>query len=64
MRRSIRFYLPWGEAAPHKMIRTAGRERLQRCEINRDSSGLRAIFVDPGYRVRIAACITIKTQLT
>ena len=26
-------HLPLGEAAPHKMIRSSGNERLQQCEI-------------------------------
>jgi hypothetical protein len=47
-------HLPLGEAAPHKMIRNSVSERLQQCEIK----------LTRGYCCGIAACITIRAQLT
>lgn len=46
-------HLPLGEAAPHKMIRNAGTERLQQCETK----------VPQGYYSGIAACISIGAEL-
>ena len=45
-------HLPLGEAAPHKMIRSSGSERLQQCEIT----------LTQGYCRGIEACIGIKAE--
>jgi hypothetical protein len=46
-------HLPSGEAAPHKMIRSSGSERLQQCEIK----------LTQEYCCGITACIGINAKL-